>query len=106
MVMLIALYKKPADVQQFEDHYFNIHVPLANKIPGLRKVEISRITGSPQGLSEYHLMAELYFDNMDALKSAMSSPEGKAAGKDIMSFASEIVYMMFAEAEEKVPAKV
>jgi len=106
MVKLIALYKKPANIEQFEDHYFNIHVPLANKMPGLRRTEVSRITGSPKGPSEYHLIAELYFDDMDALKAAMSSPEGKAAANDVMSFAGEIVYMMFAEVEDKVPAKV
>jgi uncharacterized protein (TIGR02118 family) len=104
MVKLIALYKKPADVKAFEEHYFNIHLPLADKIPGLKKTEISRVTGSPAGESEYHLMAELYFENMDALKAGMSSPEGKASAKDVMSFAKEIVYMMFADVEEKVPA--
>jgi uncharacterized protein (TIGR02118 family) len=104
MVKLIALYKKPADVKAFEEHYFGTHLPLADKIPGLKKVELSRVTGSPMGDSDYHLMAELYFENMDALKAGMSSPEGKASGKDVMSFAKDIVYMMFAEVEEKVPA--
>jgi hypothetical protein len=33
----------------------------------------------------------------------MSSPEGKAAGKDVMSFAKDVVCFMFAE-EHKVPA--
>ena len=106
MVKLIALYKKPADVKAFDEHYFGTHLPLADKIPGLKKVEISRIAGSPMGESEYHLMAELYFENMDALKAGMSSPEGKASGKDVMSFAKDIVCMMFAEVEEKVPATV
>lgn len=104
MVKLIALYKKPADVKAFDDYYANTHLPLANKIPGLKKVELSRVTGSPAGESDYHLMAELYFDDMESLKAGMSSAEGKAAGKDVMSFAKEIVYMMFAEVEEKVPA--
>jgi len=75
-------------------------------MPGLRRCEVSRVVGTPQGESEYYLMAELYFDDMDALKAAMSSPEGKAAAKDVMSFAKDIVQMMFAEVEEKVPATV
>jgi uncharacterized protein (TIGR02118 family) len=104
MVKLIALYKKPADVKAFEEHYFNTHIPLTNQIPGLKRVEISRVNGSPMGESEYYLMAEMYFDNMDALKAGMSSPEGKASGKDLMSFAKDVVCMMFAEVEEKVPA--
>ena len=104
MVKLIALYKKPADVKAFDEHYFQTHLPLADKIPGLRRTEVSRVTGSPAGESEYYLMAELYFDNMEALRAVMSSPEGKASGKDVMSFAKDIVCMMFAEVEEKVPA--
>ncbi len=105
MVKLVVLYKKPADVKAFEEHYFNTHVPLTNKIPGLNRIEVSRVTGSPMGESEYYLMAELYYENMDAMKAGMSSPEGKASGKDLMSFVAKDAFtMMFAEVEEKVPA--
>lgn len=106
MVKLIALYKKPVNPQEFDDHYFNTHLPLAAKMPGLLRSEVSKVKGTPAGESEYYLQAELYFENMDALKAAMASPEGRAAAKDVMSFAKDIVYMMFAEVEEKVPAKV
>lgn len=104
MVKLIALYKKPEDPKAFDNHYYNTHVPLANKIPGLRKCEVAKVSGTPQGESEYYLIAELYFDDMEALKAGMGSPEGKAAAKDVMSFAKDIVYMMFANVEDKVPA--
>ncbi len=104
MVKLIALYKKPENVQEFDQHYFQTHLPLASKIPGLQRTEVARIIGSPAGESEYYLLAEMYFEDMDALKAGMSSPEGKAAGKDVMGFAKDLVYMMFADVEEKVPA--
>jgi uncharacterized protein (TIGR02118 family) len=104
MVKLVVLYKKAADVKAFDDHYFNIHLPLAEKIPGLVKTEIAKVNGSPAGESEYHLVVELYFETMEALKAGMSSPEGKAAAKDVMSFAKDVVYMMFADVEEKVKA--
>jgi hypothetical protein len=42
---------------------------------------------------------------MDALKAGMSSPEGRESGKNLMSFAKDVTYMMFAE-EVKVPATV
>ena len=105
MAKLVALYKKPENPADFDDKYFNTHIPLANKIPGLKKCEVSRIEGSPMGESEYYLMAELYFENMDALKAGMSSPEGRESGKNLMSFAKDVTYMMFAE-EAKVPATV
>jgi uncharacterized protein (TIGR02118 family) len=96
VVKLVALYKKPADVAAFEKHYREIHTPLAKKMPGLRKLEVSYFTGSPGGEAKFHMMAELYFDTQEAMQSALNSPEGKAAGKDVMSFAGDILHMMFA----------
>lgn len=100
MIKLIALYKRPADVEAFEQHYADVHLPLIEKIPGLRKTELSRITGAPRGEAPYYLMYEMYFDDMDAYNRAMMSDENKAAGKDLMSFAREIVTMMIADSYE------
>jgi len=106
MIKLIALYKKPENTAEFDRRYFEEHVPLASKMPGLRRVEVAKIVGGPAGEAEYYLQAEMYFDDMESLKQAMSSPEGKAAAKDVMTFARDIITMMFAEVEEKVPAPV
>ena len=100
MVKLIALYQKPADVEAFNQHYRNVHIPLANKMPGLRRCELGWVTGAPGGEARYHLVAELYFDDMEALNAAMKSPEGKAAAKDLMSFAGPIVHLMVADAAQ------
>lgn len=105
MVKLVALYKKPQDPAEFDKHYFDIHIPITNKMPGLKRVEVSRVLGAPMGESEYYMIAELYFDDMETLKASMSSPEGRASAKDLMSFAKDIVTMMIAE-EQKVPASV
>jgi uncharacterized protein (TIGR02118 family) len=105
MVKLVVLYKKPQDVEAFDKRYFEEHLPIANKMPGLRKVEIAHMVGAPMGEAPYHLMAELYFDDMDSMKAALASPEGKETAKNIMSFAKDIISMMFAEVD-KVPAQV
>ena len=96
MVKLVAIYSKPDDVEAFDKHYFDVHVPLAKAMPGLKKVEVSRFTGSPAGDARYYMMAELYFDNKDAMFAALNSPEGKAAAKDVMGFAGKYIHMMFA----------
>jgi uncharacterized protein (TIGR02118 family) len=107
MVKLVILYKTPPDVAAFDAHYFNTHVNIANKIPGLLKTEFSQIFGSATGKSEYHLMAELYFEDMNALNAGMSSPQGEAAAQDVMGFARGLFSMHFAEViEEKHPVKV
>ena len=97
MVKLVALYRRPADVDAFEQHYREIHAPLAKKMPGLKKLEISRFTGSPGGEPKFYMMAELYFDDKEAMKAALGSPEGKAAAKDVMGFAGDVIHMMFAD---------
>ncbi len=102
---LIALYKKPEDPKAFDAHYFNTHLPLAEKMPGLREVTMDRITGAPMGESEYYLLVRMTFDSRDALNAAMTSPEGKAAAKDLMGFAGKVVQMMIAEPAQ-APAEV
>jgi uncharacterized protein (TIGR02118 family) len=35
---LIALYKQPVDPADFDRAYFNTHLPLLSKVPGLKKL--------------------------------------------------------------------
>jgi uncharacterized protein (TIGR02118 family) len=106
MVKLTVLYKKPADPQTFDDYYKNVHTPLALKIPGLRRLEVAKITGGGGGESPYHLIAELYFDDMNSLNQGMASPEGKASGKDVNVFAKGLAEFIFSEVEEKAHASL
>jgi uncharacterized protein (TIGR02118 family) len=97
MVKLIALYKQPSDPEAFDAHYKNVHTPITQKIPGLRKMEVTKIVGSPMGKSDYYLLCEMYYDSHDALKTAMRTDESKASGRDLMSFAGELVTLMIGE---------
>ena len=97
MVKLIALYRKPADPELFDKHYFDIHIPLAKKTPGLRKLEITKITGAPIGETKYHVMAEMYYDSVEAMNAGNASPEGKAVARDLMSFAADVVTLFYGE---------
>ncbi|HEY5068076.1 MAG TPA: EthD family reductase [Xanthobacteraceae bacterium] len=89
MARLLVMYKTPRDTAAFDKHYSERHVPLAKKIPGLRKYEVSQgPVGSPMGSSNYHLVAILHFDNMAAIQSAFGSAEGQAAVADVQTFAT------------------
>jgi uncharacterized protein (TIGR02118 family) len=100
MVKLIALYKEPADIQGFEKHYINNHTPLIQKLPGLKKLEVARITNALAGDAKYYRIASMYFESEDSLNAALASPEGKAAGKDLFGFAQGIVSLIVAEVTE------
>lgn len=98
---LIALYKQPADPASFDQAYFNTHLPLLARVPGLEKTVVTRFTRSLSG-EAFYLMAEMSFSNKDALKAAMKSPEMAAAGENLNSFAEGLVSMLYGE-EEPVP---
>ncbi|HWA07204.1 MAG TPA: EthD family reductase [Ignavibacteria bacterium] len=91
MIKLIAMYKTPSDVEMFEKHYFEKHMPLVEKIPGLIKSEVSKLKDLPGTETNYYLMTEMYYEDMDSFNAAMASPEGKASARDIVNFAKDNV---------------
>ncbi|MGH9114194.1 MAG: EthD family reductase [Acidimicrobiales bacterium] len=89
MVKLTVLYGPPTDPAAFDKHYMETHVPLGEALPGLRRFEVSKVSGTPDGTpAPYHLQADLYFDDAAAVKAAFDSPEGHAAGADVANFAT------------------
>ena len=89
MAQLVVMYKTPRDAAAFDKHYAEQHIPIAKKIPGVRKYEVS--TGpvaTPAGPSAYHLIATLTFDNIAAIQNAFGTPEGQAAAADVGNFAT------------------
>ena len=90
MARLVAIYKKPADVDAFDKHYFETHIPLAKQMPGVRKYEVSSgpvstVTGSP----DIYLIGTVYFDDLEAMKKAFASPEGRACAADRQNYAPD-----------------
>jgi uncharacterized protein (TIGR02118 family) len=89
MARLLVMYKTPRDTVAFDKHYFEKHIPLAKKIPGVRKIEVSQgSVVAPMGGSNYHLIANLQFDNVAAIQNAFGSAEGQAAVADVQGFAT------------------
>jgi uncharacterized protein (TIGR02118 family) len=101
MAKIFAMYKKPADVAAFEKRYFSGHVPVAKKLPGLRRYEVT--TGpvmTPGGPAPYHMIAILSFDSMAALQQAMGSPEGQATAADANAFAAGLVDLLIMDTKD------
>jgi uncharacterized protein (TIGR02118 family) len=101
MADLVVLYKMPKDPAAFDKYYFESHIPLAKKLPGLRKYTVSKgPVATPAGPSALHLIAILSFDSMAAIQAAFASPEGKATAADVPKFASGGVEMHLSETAE------
>jgi len=96
MAKLIALYKSPQDPAAFEDAYFNTHLPLIAKVPGLQNTRVTRITRTLSG-EGFYMLAEMSFLDKEALKNGMRSPEMTAAGENLNSFAAGLATLMFGE---------
>jgi len=90
MAKMLVIYKTPADPATFERHYFDIHLPLAKQLPGLRRYDVSKqpIVNMLQGETPY-IVATLYFDSLDAMRAAFASEIGKACAVDRRKYAPD-----------------
>jgi len=99
-VKLVVLYTQPADPGGFDRHYFDTHMPLVHKLPGLQRTETGRVTVALDGgEATYHRFTELYFADQDAMNAAFGSPEGKATAKDYGQIAPPGSRMFVAEVD-------
>ena len=90
MARMVVIYRTPKDVEAFRPALLRNPPPLAKKIPGLRKYEISDgAIATPVGASDVHRIGTLYFDSLAAIEKAFASAEGKAAGADRRLFAPD-----------------
>jgi len=89
MASLVVMYKTPPDPKAFDEHHSQLLIPIAQRIPGLRRYETSRgPVMTPDGASGYHLVVTMRFDDMAALQQAFASAEGHAALADAQNFAT------------------
>jgi uncharacterized protein (TIGR02118 family) len=97
MAKLIVVYRIPRDPAEFDRYYAQVHTTLVKKMPGLRRLEVTRLTGAPSGASDLY---QLYFDSAAAREAALASNEGKAAEADLPKFAEGIVSVYFGMGSE------
>ena len=101
MAELVVLYKTPKDPAAFDKYYAETHIPLAKKLPGLRKYQVSKgPIATPGGPSPLYLIATLTFDSMADIGAAFASPEGKVTAADVPKFATGGADLHFAETTE------
>jgi uncharacterized protein (TIGR02118 family) len=80
---MVVIYRTPADPAAFDEHYSDVHLPLAHQLPGLRRYEVSkRPIATPAGDDEPYLIAILHFDSLEALRQAFATEVGRACAAD------------------------
>jgi uncharacterized protein (TIGR02118 family) len=98
MVRFLVLYTTPTDIEGFERHYRDVHVPLVKKLAGLRRYTLSSNATAVRAGHSYYFIAELDWDDLDSLRRAFGSAQGQAAGNDVANltaFGSTINSMIY-----------
>jgi uncharacterized protein (TIGR02118 family) len=105
MARIVALHQLPPEPEAWLKYYRDVHVPIVQKIPGVRNIRWGNVVRSSDGSpAPCWLISDVYFDNMDALETALASPEMAEAFEDVSKFVLPgNVKIMFCEAEDTPP---
>ena len=83
--------------EQFRRHWLEVHGPLAARLPGLRRYQQNHVVDASQlaidharGAWEVDGFSQLWFDDIDAMRRAVESPEFRPDLPDFANFCGEV----------------
>lgn len=99
MVKLVVLFYQAEDNKSLEDYFYNQYLPMALKIPGVLKVEVTNLYSDLKKVflkkddltPVYKFLCEMYFEDLQSFENGIRSPEGKAIGDNTVNIAWELV---------------
>ena len=87
--VLYAIYRKDGmSKDEFVQHYRDVHMGLAAKLPGVRSYQVHFVNGTVEARDEPDAFAVTQFDSEADFQKAAESPEMATAGADAAIFAS------------------
>jgi uncharacterized protein (TIGR02118 family) len=81
MYKIVAFWSAPktSDVEAFEKYYADVHVPLAALVPGLQRLELTKVDSGIEGAEPpFYRVAELNFDSAEAMARSSESAQWKS----------------------------
>ena len=98
---ITVIYDNPTDPEAFEAGYAAGQVELAKKLPGLQRIETSKVWPKEDGsLPPAYRMVDLYFPDYDTASAAVATPEAAALFPSILGLATGGLRIFFADVEE------
>ena len=98
---LLIVYPTPKDAKKFDRAYREEHLPYAGpKLVGATGVATRRVVGPAFAPPPYHLMSDVTFPSLDALKACAASEGGKQALAHAASISSGGAPMLMVVADE------
>ncbi|WP_158810334.1 EthD family reductase [Beijerinckia sp. L45] len=100
MSKLVVLYDKPTDTAAFEKHFRAVHMPLVEKMPGLRGYSYGPATGLDESPGAYFWSFIGTFDSRQAILDAFGTAEGQAVAADIPNYSPDAPTILFVDSTE------
>jgi uncharacterized protein (TIGR02118 family) len=98
---ITVIYDNPTDPEVFETAYANGQVDLAKALPGLERIETSKVWPKEDGsATPAYRLVDLYFPSYEAASAAVATPEAAALFPSIFGAATGGVRIVFADIEE------
>jgi uncharacterized protein (TIGR02118 family) len=92
-------------VEEFQRYWRETHGPIAARIPGVRRyVQCHTVPETYAGANvpPYDGAAELWWDDLESMRAAFSSPETQAAREDEQNFIDHSKVALFITEEKEV----
>ena len=89
MAKLVVMYPKPNDPAHFQKFYRDVHIPLVEKMPGIRSYSYGYPAGPDGREGAFFCFFIATFDSVSAIKDAFASPEGKEVVADIPNYSPD-----------------
>ncbi len=107
MIKLVyCITRRPGmSVEEFSRYWHDVHGPIGRRIPGLRRLVQSHPVPDPDAMRPpaFDGMAELWFDDLTALRAARDSFEWRASSEDEANFIDDIRTALFLTVEREIP---
>jgi uncharacterized protein (TIGR02118 family) len=85
--MVVLYRRKDLSAKEFAANLRQIHGPMAERIPGLRRYVQNHVASDPSRKHPgWDAIVELYWDDRESMEAAWCSPEGQAATKHLEDF--------------------
>lgn len=86
-VKIVVIYPRPQDEAAFEKAYKDEHIPMVEeKLKGITRLVLTKVTGSPQGKVAAYRIAEVHFSSLEELNKCVESE----AGQEVVAHAVKI----------------
>jgi uncharacterized protein (TIGR02118 family) len=83
------LFGYPKDPAAFDRHYHEVHLPLTQKLKGIRGLTLGKLEAGDNGeKAPYYVITSIYTASREMLDATLATPEGQVVLKDVPNFAT------------------